>query len=285
MAQAAVSLVTPRDTGFASARRATPTSDVSAAIDAAGARFATQLPVAAATSTGQLHAVNEDCHSPPDGREALFVIADGVGGGAQASHASREVVARLHAALGASRRDRPALCDALLDVDRAVGRSIAQQGASAGAATVALCAAVDATLVAWRIAWVGDCRVYRVASAPGAAAELLTRDDTYRHLGEAPPAGGSPDDPARMVGNGAVDAPNVRDIELDAGDMLVLCSDGVHKHASDVDIASVLREPTSLAQRCARLVELARANGSHDDATVLVVQRAHVTSLQSEVDR
>ena len=56
-------------------------------------------------------------------------------------------------------------------------------------------------------------------------------------------------------------------------EMLVLCSDGVHKHVAPRDIARLLRGPTPLARRCVRLVELARTRGSSDDATVLVVHR------------
>src|SRR5207302_1121907 len=78
----------------------------------------------------------------------------------------------------------------------------------------------------------------------GGPAQLLTLDDTYRHLSEQPPPGGSLDDPARMVGNGAVDAPNVRDVDLGCGEMLLLCSDGIHKHAGPRDIARLLRGPT-----------------------------------------
>src|SRR5205823_12227796 len=87
-------------------------------------------------------------------------------------------------------------------------------------------------------------------------------------------SGGSLDDPARMVGNGAVDAPNLRDVDLGRDEMLLLCSDGVHKHAGPHDIARLLRGPTPLAARCVRLIEFARTSGSNDDATVLVVQRA-----------
>jgi hypothetical protein len=92
-----------------------------------------------------------------------------------------------------------------------------------------------------------------------ADAELLTVDDTYRNLGETPPPGGSLDDPSRMVGNGAVDAPNVRFVKLGAGEMLVLCSDGVHKHANAPDIVHFLAEPLPLAGRCINLIEHARA--------------------------
>jgi serine/threonine protein phosphatase PrpC len=56
--------------------------------------------------------------------------------------------------------------------------------------------------------------------------------------------------------------------------MLVLASDGVHRFVDASDLRRVLHADAPLARRCLRLVEEARANGSDDDATVLVVQRA-----------
>jgi serine/threonine protein phosphatase PrpC len=165
--------------------------------------------------------------------------------------------------------------DALLNADREVARSIASHTDQLGAATVALCASAGAALSNWLVAWVGDCRVYRVVAGGNSEAELLTHDDTYRHLAETPPPGGSPDDPARMIGNGAVTVPNLTHVELHDDEMLVLCSDGVHKHVPASDIARLLRRSTMpLARRCTRLLALARARGSADDATVLVVHRA-----------
>jgi protein phosphatase len=207
----------------------------------------------------------------------LFVVADGVGGGALASYVSKELVSRLHAAFEGRWADEEKVRAALLDADRAIAGTIASRTDECGAATVALCVRTGTSPSHWLIAWVGDCRVYRMpAMRPigDAAAELLTVDDTYRNLGESPPPGGSLDDPARMVGNGAVDAPNIRFVKLSAGEMLVLCSDGVHKYADTRDIARLLGEPVSLARRCIKLIESARTRGSHDDATVLAVHRA-----------
>ena len=51
--------------------------------------------------------------------------------------------------------------------------------------------------------------------------------------------------------------------------MLVLCSDGVHKHVEPTDLTRVLRQSAPLVRRCGKLVALARARGSTDDATVL----------------
>ena len=191
-----------------------------------------------------------------------------------ASCASRELVSRLHETLERGPIDADAVRSAVLDADRDVRRSIASLTDASGAATVALCAASGGSLSRWLVAWVGDCRVYRVSALHGGPAQLLTLDDTYRHLSEQPPPGGSLDDPARMVGNGAVDAPNVRELDLGRNEMLLLCSDGVHRHAGPHDIARLLRGPTPLAARCVRLIEFARTSGSNDDATVLVVHRA-----------
>ena len=136
---------------------------------------------------------------------------------------------------------------ALLDADRAIASTIASRTDECGAATVALCARTGTSLSHWLIAWVGDCRVYRVpAMEPlGDAGQSSSPSTTpIGNLGETPPPGGSLDDPARMVGNGAVDAPNVRLVKLGAGEMLVLCSDGVHKHAD----ARAAFAPRSLAR-------------------------------------
>lgn len=242
-----------------------------------------RLETAVASAPGQRRRTNEDWHSPLDGRAPLFVVADGVGGGAMAARASRELVAHLHAALEDRRIDAEAIRSALLDADREVGRSIAHHTQASGAATVALCAGLGRTLARWLIGWVGDCRVYRIGVAADAPAQLLTVDDTYRALRERPPPGGSSEDPARMVGNGAVLEPNVEEVTLGRGEMLVLCSDGVHKHVGTRELARVLHGSAPLARRCWRVVALARARGSTDDATVLVVHRERRPPLFASV--
>jgi PPM family protein phosphatase len=271
-ADAPMSLDTPREPlspRREGKHRDRPTASAAATLKTRSA----QLELAVASARSNRHPVNEDAYSALDRPAPIYVVADGVGGGAMASWASRELVRRLHGALDRRRVDAGSMCNALLDADRDVGQAIAKYTAASGAATVALCAASGHLLSRWLIAWVGDCRVYRVRAAHDEAAELLTRDDTYDHLGEKPPPGGSPDDPARMVGNGAVSVPNVASVPLGDDEMLVLCSDGLHKHVEPQEISRQLRAHVSLARCCTRLVDLARMHGSNDDATVLVVHR------------
>lgn len=232
-----------------------------------------RLAVASASVCGSAHAVNEDAHTQPDQSNRLFVVADGVGGGALPDVVSSMVVSRLHQKLSQCAVDADLLTEALLETDQWISGELEQSTPEQGAATVAVCARASAAGSRWLIAWVGDCRIYRVGTAAAEDAELLTRDDTYRELQETPPAGGSPDDPARMIGNGAITRPNVREILLADAEMLVLCSDGLHKQVSAREIGEGLRAGgVTLAQQCAQLARRAHDRGS-DDATLLVLQR------------
>ena len=233
-----------------------------------------RLEAAVATSCGSQHAVNEDSHSGLDGSGALFVVADGVGGGAMAQAASRLLVALLHDSLEGQAVDAERVALAMLRADRAIAAAIARVTERPGAATVALCAPIDAAAAQWLVAWVGDCRVYRWSPRRTAPLELLTRDDTFAQLGEPAPAGGSANDPARMVGNGAITGANAQLHALGDDELLALCSDGVHKHLESSDWCGVLSTPISLAQRGQALVALARKRGSVDDATVLLLHRS-----------
>ena len=231
-----------------------------------------RLAAAAASSCGPHHAANEDTHSALAGSGRLFVVADGVGGGAMAQLASRLLVAHLHEALRDGTPAAAAVAAAMLAADRVIAVAIARVTELPGAATVALCAPLDPAAASWLVAWVGDCRVYRWSPA-ASRLECLTRDDSFGQLGEAPPPGGSADDPARMVGNGATGGANCALHTLAPRELLAVCSDGVHKYLDGADWRRALAEPRPLLQRCQALVARARANGSGDDATLLLVER------------
>ena len=187
--------------------------------------------------------------------------------------ASRMLVAELHASLEPRALNAHRVSEAMLAADQSIAAAIARITNQPGAATVVLGAALDSVAAKWLIAWVGDCRAYRWSPSRSEIVECLSRDDTFANLGETAPPGGSPDDPARMVGNGATSGANVVVQSLQAGELLLLCSDGVHKHLDDADWCRVLAEPLPLALRGEKLVALARARGSVDDATVLLIQR------------
>jgi PPM family protein phosphatase len=267
-----MSLITPLDPGSSRGERtARPPVEVQQCVHTT---LFGRIASAVASSCGSVHGVNEDAHSALDRSTALFVVADGVGGGAMAAMASRLLVAHLHAALRTDGIAAQTVCQAMLDADRAIAQSIAQLTDAPGAATVALCAPVNVLASKWLIAWVGDCRVYRLGAGPDQELRALTVDDSFERVNETPPPGSSADDPARMVGNGAFVRANVAFTGMGLGDTLVVCSDGVHKHLEAQDWRRVLNGERTLSQRCEDLIGAARAHGSADDATVLLAQRS-----------
>jgi serine/threonine protein phosphatase PrpC len=269
-----MSIITPLEPGASSTRAAPWPADLRHAVHTT---LFGRIACAVASTCGSLHAVNEDAHSDLVRCGTLFVVADGVGGGAMAAMASRGLVSHLHASLVGQRIDADAVSIAMLAADRVIAERIAELTQQPGAATVALCAPVNAFASRWLIAWVGDCRVYQCSrfdlSGGDPVVRALSRDDTFEHLDEVPPPGGALDDPARMVGNGAVSHANIAFADLAQGDMLLVCSDGVHKFIPPEDWQRLLTRPRPPLQHCEDLVALARANGSTDDATALIVRR------------
>jgi len=123
---------------------------------------------------------------------------------------------------------------------------------------------------------VGDSRLYRFRHG-----ELvqLTRDQTMYQ--QALDAGFERDLPPRnlllqAIGPGPDVQPEFHTLAAAPGDLYMLCSDGLHGVCSDERIAAVLARatPDSFAQRCAELVELAKADGSRDNITVVLVRCA-----------
>lgn len=120
---------------------------------------------------------------------------------------------------------------------------------------------------------VGDSRLYRLRDGE---LHVLTRDQTLYQ--QALEAGASDSLPARnllLQAIGPLDAisPDVSACDCMPGDLLLLCSDGLHGDVPHAAIAGALRraDAQSLDQCCETLVELAKTHGSRDNITALLV--------------
>jgi protein phosphatase len=236
------------------------------------------LSAAYASEAGSGHLRNEDCcsHVPSADQPGFCGVADGVGGGAHGEIASSVLLAHCAQASREIYRDPARLLDWLAGADRRVREAIARRGDQNGAATLAA-AWFPSPSTAYLLN-VGDCRVYQLRPHKRRyAIQQLTVDQTYASCAQPPPPHGKPDDPARMVGTGAVGVPPVLKAQIRERELLLLCSDGVHKFVSDEQMAEVvaggLGRGSSLASICGALVRAAKSNGSHDDASALLVLR------------
>ena len=171
------------------------------------------------------------------------------------------------------------LAEQLAQADVHVAQALAAAAPGRSGATTSAAVWVGANGLAW-FNRVGDCRVWHWRTAPGAAGDvtltLAAQDQTFTALGEDPPPGVPPHNPARMVGNGRIGQPEVQALQLQPGDGLLLSSDGLH----DVLSPDHLRRAIAHAQRrgatlrhLGRLLQrLARLRGSTDDIALIVLR-------------
>jgi protein phosphatase len=236
------------------------------------------LTAAFASEAGTGHARNEDScsHVPSADAPGFCGVADGVGGGAYGEVASSVLLAYCAQATRDTYRDPERLLRWLERADDYVRETIAMRSSRSGAATLA--AAWFPTPGTAYLLNVGDCRVYQLRPDERRyEIRQLTVDQTYASCSQEPPPNGRPDDPARMVGTGALGEPPVIKAQLRERELLLLCSDGLHKFVPDDQMAEVvsggLRRGSSLESICRALVRAAQRNGGHDDASVLLVLR------------
>lgn len=138
----------------------------------------------------------------------------------------------------------------------------------------------------------GDSRCYLVRDGE---AEQLTTDHTLaRQLVEA--GGLKPEDEAKsrwsnvlwnVLGgnaNGELMA-EVRTADLQSGDTIVLCSDGLHRYLDPAMLAQIVVEEGDPASICKRMVKIANDAGGEDNITVVVSQPQPDTSVHRHKDR
>lgn len=230
-----------------------------------------------ASLCGSHHGRNQDAvlaHAP------LFAVADGVGGGSAGELASSQLLAWCRDIAPTIWRDAAALAQRLQAADAVLAERLRDLHTQGPSATTFAGAWLDAK-GRGHIAHVGDARILLGQPGPpvppGWQVRAITQDQTYAHLGEAPPPGGSPDDPARMVGVGVIGLPPVATIHLAEGQWLMLCSDGAHRFLPPTLIAALWaqaeRRAAPLGAVAQQLAQAAQAAGSRDDISVLLVRR------------
>jgi protein phosphatase len=229
----------------------------------------------------------------------LLVVADGMGGQGGGDVASRVAVNTVASYLlnvmswtrgtaaptDADTRDSlPGLRDQLSSA-LVVGDSTVKTAAAA-TRTPAMGTTLTMALVLWPVlyvAHVGDTRCYLLRSGK---LRCLTTDHTLAQRMAATEA--VQIDPASQLnhilwnslgGSAEIPQPEMVKLELELGDLLLLCSDGLTKHVSDEQIAAYLSAEEPNAARCARFVDHANASGGSDNVTVVVASVVPVPSL------
>lgn len=244
------------------------------------------LEVARLTDVGRLRPNNEDSslYWEPDADEEfsrkgrLAVIADGMGGyegGQEASRLAVETVRFVYDRdLGGDPQD--ALVNGLRSAHDAIQRFAVEHPQFAGMGTT--CTALAIVERYLYFAHIGDSRLYLLRAG---TTSRLTRDHSY--VGRLVETGivrseDAESHPQRHILTAALGAgreviPHVPEqpIPLEAGDVLVLCTDGLWSVVGEAELARIAlaESPT---EACAKLVKAALEGGGPDNVTVIVLR-------------
>lgn len=222
------------------------------------------------TEIGNVREHNEDSLTvlPP-----LFAVADGMGGHEAGEVASEITINTLNDLVPQS-ADAEALARAVVAANLNVIKAPSQGVGREGMGTTLTAAILEKERLV--IAQVGDSRAYLLHNG---SLQQLTRDHSL--MADMIEAGQLTEAEARVHPNRSVITraigsdphmqPDLYELNVETGDRLLLCSDGICGMIEDHEIASIMRQAPS-AQSCAdQLVEAALAAGGFDNATAVVV--------------
>jgi PPM family protein phosphatase len=235
---------------------------------------------AARTSKGRVRSSNEDAFGL-EAAHGIYVVCDGMGGAAGGEVASRlavDVVLERMSADPGGESGRERLHEAIAEANRVVlERADREPGLSGmGTTLVALLLGAEAGSGPALVAHAGDSRCYRLR---GGKLERMTQDhslvDEQMRLGAmtAEEAARSPlrSVITRAVGTQASVTEDVTEMRVEAGDMFLLCTDGLTREVNEEEIARVLEAEADVEQAAQKLVDAANEAGGRDNVTAVVV--------------
>jgi protein phosphatase len=212
----------------------------------------------------------------PDGQ--FFLVADGMGGHAGGEEASRiavDVIRHYLQERWGVQSDSQILLESAIEKANEMilqDQEVFPERADMGTTLVVL---MFHNGQSW-LAHVGDSRIYRQRQN---CLEQLTEDDTWVaraiKLGELTAEEGRTHPwrhiLSKCLGRRDLSPISINPIDLQPGDRLLLCSDGLTEELGDEEISKYLSSPSSNTEIAQALVEAAKANGGKDNITVVVV--------------
>lgn len=229
----------------------------------------------ALTERGKRQHNEDSVFVPVHGEVALAVVADGMGGhkaGDTASAMAVEIMVSEIKRGGAS--PEKLIEEAVKAANAAVYAASRQNSECRGMGTTAVLAIPFADH--YVAANIGDSRIYHYHNG---TITQISRDHSY--VQELVDAGFITRSEAavhprrnvitRAIGTLKNEAADIFTRNWQAGDILLLCTDGLHSAIEDMDIARVLAEESDLETACERLIKEALYGGSTDNISVALI--------------
>jgi PPM family protein phosphatase len=243
------------------------------------------------TDVGQKRDHNEDSFLV-DPELRLFIVADGMGGHAGGGTASRLAVETIHARIHDAWKADPAAFTRPAPIEESPVREVLREAVESACQSIYQAAQGDPSLsgmgttvtavtVSGRntfVAHVGDSRCYLVRRS-----RIYQVSEDHSLVNEQLKAGAITPDEARhsrfkniitrSVGFEADVAVDMMGLEVEPGDRLVICCDGLSNLVDDQEILDVVHA-APLESAPQRLIDLANERGGDDNITVIVIHVA-----------
>ncbi|MEF9974047.1 MAG: Stp1/IreP family PP2C-type Ser/Thr phosphatase [Clostridia bacterium] len=227
------------------------------------------------SNVGKVRPMNEDAYYLPKEAEAFAVIADGMGG-----HRAGEVASNLAIQVMSEKlHEAPTCCEEALTSAVALANRAIYEAAQAddekyGMGTTLTCLWRGSDFV--YLAHVGDSRAYLLRNR---ALMQLTNDHTLVNAlverGELTPSEARVHPQrnviTRALGTGRRVTPDIIRLDVKAGDVWLLCTDGLSNCASNTELAQILLDTGTWEKKLEALIELALSRGGRDNITSVLV--------------
>jgi protein phosphatase len=241
-----------------------------------------RLIAAAVSEVGRVRQNNQDGYLISMD-EKLFIVSDGMGGHNAGELASNAVVTILPRMIKQRIMSLGELHDQIIEeilrkeiqeLSHLIReQSIGQPGLQGMGATVALVWIHDGQAY---LAHVGDSRIYlfrrnellQLTEDHSVIALLLKYGEIKPEDVKGHPARGRL---SRFIGMEGEVLPDIKTIQLERGDRLLLCTDGLTEMVTDLQIMQSLQSSSGPESICRNLVNAALASGGVDNVTALVV--------------
>ncbi|MFC7376549.1 PP2C family protein-serine/threonine phosphatase [Brachybacterium sp. GCM10030267] len=233
---------------------------------------------AAVTHVGHVRATNEDgvLNAPP-----IYLVADGMGGHNAGEVASAIAVEEFEKLTIQENVTVEQLGDALRTAAERIGELGGETTLGAGTTVAVVATMVLDGIGYWVVLNLGDSRVYRLSGEifeqvsvdHSVVQELMDRGELsidearvhpYRHM------------VTRALGAGPESEPDYWLIPAEAGDRMLICSDGLTGEVEDATIERMLRAPSDVRTLSEDLVRLALDSGGRDNVSVVIVEAVEV---------
>ena len=233
------------------------------------------------TDTGRQRRTNEDSVFA---RPPLFAVADGMGGARAGEVASQMVVEVLEGGIPDGGSAEEHLAERAREANRRIHERAQTEASRAGMGTTLTAAYVGEDAVS--VAHVGDSRAYRMRDGE---LEMITRDHSL--VGELVRRGKlteqeAEEHPQRSVITRALGPEAAVDVDTwtfpaQAGDLFLLCSDGLTSMVGEARIRELLEEHPELREAGQALIKEANERGGRDNISVVLFRLEDVGAAEA----